>query len=49
LPPIIQYDREVQNEARKEIEGGQCKVLSGFSKDYLQLRDRLRLVRKELK
>ena len=49
LPTIIQYDGETQNQAAKEIESGQCKALTELTKGYSQLRDRLRLIKDELK
>lgn len=49
LPAIVQYDDKIQDEAIEEIESGQCYALTEFAKDYSQIRDRLRLIKDELK
>lgn len=49
LPKIVQYDAEIQSMAADEVRSGSCPALTEFTKDYVQLRDRLRLVRDELK
>ena len=49
LPSIVAYSDTIQDQAIKEIEEGQCYALTEFTKDYSQLRDRLRLIKEELK
>lgn len=48
LPEIVQYSREKQTGAAKEIKNGYCPILTEFTQDSAQLRDRLRLIKKEL-
>lgn len=48
LPTIVQYSEKETRAAIEEVSGGSCPVHVEFAKDYVQIRDRLRLIKKEL-
>lgn len=49
MPPLIQYDEKTRIGAIEEVIGNTCPIHVEFAKDYVQIRDRIRLIRDELK
>lgn len=49
LPTLVQYGDEIQDKAIEEVEGGQCQAHVEFAKDYIHLRDKIRLIKDELR
>lgn len=46
-PDVIQYTREKQEAAAKEVEAGSCPILTDFGQDYCVMRDQARILRGE--
>lgn len=46
-PDIIQYSKETQFMAAKEVEGGSCPALTQFAEDYCVMRDQARILKGE--
>ena len=49
LPEIVQYGEKQTQGAIKEVRGNTCPIHVEFAKDYIKVRDGLRLIRDELK
>lgn len=48
MPSLVQYDKEIQDKALQEAQSGVCEAHIEFAKDYIQLRDKIRVIEKEL-
>lgn len=48
LPNLVQYGEKETRGAVMEVKAGSCPVHVEFAKDYIQIRDRIRLIKKEL-
>ena len=48
MPTIVQYEQKTLDSAITEVSGGACPIHVEFAKDYIQIRDRLRLIESEL-
>lgn len=49
LPSLVQYSEKETRGAVMEVKTGACPIHIEFTKDYIQIRDRIRLIKKELK